>query len=198
MRAAPRENGVDVWVVDLSGKCGSESAWLDETEHDRATSFCRFEDRRRYIAGHAALRRILARYIGCRPENVRYGRNPAGKPFVLDQNGIEFNLAHSEDLALLAVGRCAVGIDVERVRLNFWTASLAKSLLRIEQPLPAPRELYAEWVRREASAKLSGLGIGATWVPPSAMSLIELPAAPDHVAALATHAPAHVAIYRDG
>ncbi len=56
-----------------------------------------------------ALRRILSGYLGCPPDEVRYSYGPQGKPSLIDEGGLEFNMSHSGDLALYAVTRGPAG-----------------------------------------------------------------------------------------
>ncbi|MFC8361391.1 4'-phosphopantetheinyl transferase family protein, partial [Streptomyces griseorubiginosus] len=67
----------------------------------------------RYAGAHAALRRILARYLGEPPEQIRLGRQPCprcehpghGRPRIdWPPTGLDFNLSRSGGHWLLAVG----------------------------------------------------------------------------------------------
>ena len=71
------------------------------------------------------LRLLLARQVDQLPAELRIGYAGAGKPMLLD-HPLQFNLAHSGGLALLAItGRHPVGIDVEQVRSSIEIDSIA-------------------------------------------------------------------------
>ena len=105
----------DVSRSDLDGLVET----LAPEERQRAESF-RFDiDRARFIAGRGALRRILGNYLREDPAGIEIRYESHGKPVLGGQfagGGVQFNLAHCRDLAVLAVTRGRlVGIDLERV-----------------------------------------------------------------------------------
>ena len=59
-------------------------------------------------AGSAAnqrLKRLLAAYLGCDPEDLPLQRSPHGKPFLEDAANLHFNLSHSGSCTAIAVSR---------------------------------------------------------------------------------------------
>ena len=61
--------------------------------------------------------RILARYLGTHPQDVKFAYGEHGKPMLAEQNEPDFNLSHSESRGLAAVTWGArVGVDVEFAR----------------------------------------------------------------------------------
>lgn len=165
---------VHVWkanVTDWSGRVAELERLLDPEEQARAQRFRFFRDRRQYVIAHGLLRRVLARYLGRRPDRLEFGMGSAGKPFLLPDAGarpIEFNLAHSADVILMAATSGAiVGIDVERRSAGvefdelierFFSAHERAEFRRLP---PATREaaFFACWSRKEAYIKATGLGV---------------------------------------
>ncbi|MEB3964792.1 4'-phosphopantetheinyl transferase superfamily protein [Streptomyces kunmingensis] len=148
-------------------------AELDPRERHRAAGFLRTRDRLRYVAAHVALRRVLALYLGLEPGAVRFGRaecprcrGPHGRPEVRGAAGApHFSLSHSGDLAMVAVAREPVGVDVQTVppletmelcghRLHPQERAEMSELPFGERPLAFARL----WSRKEAYLK--GLGFG--------------------------------------
>jgi len=85
-------------------------------EHERAARFHFARDRRHFVTGRSILRRILGHYLQHAPEDLAFAYGLRGKP-MLPGTGLQFNLADSDGLALLAVTRGgAIGIDLERIR----------------------------------------------------------------------------------
>lgn len=112
-----------VWAATLANSperisCCSKTLSPDEMERAACYHFDR--DRRRFIAGRGALRAILGRYLGQEPARLKFDYSARGKPALAGCAGdkmLQFNLAHSDDLMLLAVTRVsAIGVDVERLR----------------------------------------------------------------------------------
>ncbi|MDH4217048.1 MAG: 4'-phosphopantetheinyl transferase superfamily protein, partial [Gallionella sp.] len=115
---------------------------------------------------------IVARYLAAAPAAIRFEYGPHGKP-QLDASHqlahpLHFNLAHSNELALLAVtGLGAIGIDIEKMRPDFPSAQIARRYFSAGEIEAlgnlAPPE-YAEaffrcWTRKEAFIKATGRGL---------------------------------------
>jgi 4'-phosphopantetheinyl transferase len=141
---------VDIWTISL---LEDRPAFLSPDEAERAARF-RFEsDRVRWIRARSALRSILAEYVNTAPDALRFTYGKNGKPGVA---GIEFNLSHAGDFAMIAVTEAVpVGVDIERIRPE---VEIGKLLARLgETDLPeGVTELYGRWTRREARAKATG------------------------------------------
>jgi 4'-phosphopantetheinyl transferase len=147
------------------------AATLAPEEKRRAASF-RFErDRNRYVAGRGTLRRILGGYLKTSPAAVRLGNGPYGKPFLVGEfaDSAQFNLAHCEDIALLALTRgCMVGVDLERVRGMDDADSMAAGFCSKREyaefkAMPESERdagFFRLWTRKEAWLKATGEGIG--------------------------------------
>ena len=159
---APPALGQDVHLWRLSLHCAAEPDFarlarlLSPDERHRADRFHRDLHRRRYVIGRASLRLILAGYVARDPRSLAFTYNRWGKPALGDERGPQFNLAHAEDLALVAV-RCGgpVGVDVERVDLTFDPMTVAAEFLPSDVQAIAREsdECRAEaflnvWVRR--------------------------------------------------
>jgi len=176
-----RGGTVDIWIAILPEEPAFEATaapLLSDDERERASRF-RFQgDRVRYIAGRAFLRQILAKYSGLNPEGFCFRYNEYGKPFVhstpplgeREQPGreIEFNLAHSQRLAIygFATG-AAIGVDIEAVRPDIAAEEIAERFFapkerEILRRLPAETRTSAFfecWTRKEAFIKARGMGL---------------------------------------
>ncbi len=162
---------VDVWRVSLdlpvdSVKLLASSLSVDESQ--RAARFHFAGDKNRYIVAHGALRGILARYLCCEPHQLSFSRGKYGKPALISGEGMEFNLSHSGDYALIAVARGGrVGIDIERMRENTEWERMAHryfSECEVSELMSLPPEhrivaFFNCWTRKEAYIKAHGLGL---------------------------------------
>ncbi|HET6882238.1 MAG TPA: 4'-phosphopantetheinyl transferase superfamily protein [Pirellulales bacterium] len=164
------EGKVHVWRIatDRSYDLPALRSVLSEDEIAKADRF-RFEnDRRRAVLRRAALRQILARYAGASPNELRFVYGPQGKP-ALDAAflpaELHFNLSFSGELALCAVGRWPLGIDVERERQvenanlvakHFFTAAE----IALQDAAGDPNRVFLRhWTRKEALIKATGSGL---------------------------------------
>lgn len=139
---------------------------LSPGERERADRFRFQNDRRRYIASHALLCHVLSVYRDEEAHVLRYRFGANGKPHV--QGGPEFNMSHSGDLALVAVGgQRRVGVDVEALRVvddaeriaaRYFTAAERDALYRLPRKA-RPRAFLLCWTRKEAYVKALGDGL---------------------------------------
>ena len=115
--AWPRPDVVRLWRWDLDAPgAGGEAdrAVLSDRERARADRFVVAQGARRFTAGRAWMRRVLAEVVGVAPVALAIEEGDRGKPFL--SGGPEFNLSHSGALAVFALAAFPVGVDVERCR----------------------------------------------------------------------------------
>lgn len=159
---------VHVWSIGLDRPDASVrrlAELLAPDERARAERFVFPRDRRRFTVARAALRTILGVYLAREPAGLVFGYGPRGKPRIDAE--IEFNLAHSHELALCAVARRPVGIDLEHRRPIAEVARLAETafspperavLLALPESARADA-FFACWTRKEAYVKARGDGL---------------------------------------
>ncbi len=137
---------------------------LSADERARADRLRAPAARRRFIAARAFLRRELAAALGQAPDQVRLRIDDHGKPGLADA-AVQFNISHSEDLAVLAIDADrAVGIDVEGRRDVH--DGVARKILSSEEyrawsdgaPETRNDRLLRAWTRKEAALKALGSG----------------------------------------
>ncbi len=144
---------------------------LNESERHRAAQFRQPADQRRFVLSHGALRQILSQVVGCAPTVLPLSIGVHGKPFLpAPHAAVQFNLSHSQDLALLAVTQdVSVGVDVEWQRpLHRDPEDLDGLIEQVCSPdekqiirASADPELqfYQCWVAKEAALKCVGTGL---------------------------------------
>ena len=167
------EDEVHVWAVQLDRDASvirEMATLLDDEERDRASRFRRRVDRDRFIIAHAALRRILARYLRKPAQSLRFRRDRFGKPSLAHRTDVTFNMAHADSVALIAVaaGR-PVGVDVERVThlddaFDVAEICFAPAERRVLHAVPAEQvsdTFFNCWTRKEAFIKAVGTGLSA-------------------------------------
>ncbi len=173
---------IHVWRIGLDSIVGPVGDNLSANELARAERFSRMEDRRRFVAARSILRVILADVLERGDEAgkgaaLRFGYGPAGKPFLLDDPQLHFNVSHSEDIAVIAVTRVGeVGIDIEKQRDMVDLDNVARLVFNDAEKTavlgcsPGEREsvFYRIWTRKEALLKAMGLGLPALTYPDDA------------------------------
>jgi 4'-phosphopantetheinyl transferase len=168
---------VDIWTISLTAE---RPVFLSPDETERAARF-RFEsDRLRWTRARSALREIVAGYRSTAPDLLCFTYGANGKPM---SSGIEFNLSHAGDFAMIAVTETVpVGIDIERIRREIEIAKLLERLGETDLP-EGTHELYARWTQREARTKAAG---GQLFVAPTEdIRAVDLAAPEGYCAAVA-------------
>lgn len=116
------DSTIHVWCATFSGlhtDLPHYISLLSLDEKERSQRFHFAEDQNHYILGRGLLRTLLGSYINMEPAQIEFNYGKYGKPALKSRSdlGVEFNLAHSNDLILYAIGRHArVGIDIEYIR----------------------------------------------------------------------------------
>ena len=146
---------------------------LTEQERERAVRFRKRQHQNRWIIARAGMRRLLSDYCSTMPARLEFAEEEFGKPVLRDKHSagrIYFNLSHSGDFAVLAVGRDGpVGIDIEYCRRNLDFEGVARrffSKYENDQLSRLSRQqrqsaFYRCWTRKEAVIKTSGMGLSA-------------------------------------
>lgn len=106
--------------------------------------------------GSATLKRVaLADYFG----EAEMTALPSGKPVITKPQGYYVSISHSGGVAGMVISPVPVGLDIEKVSERDVTR-LKRSFLSDKEKKELEKSSFFEiWVRKEASAKLSGEGI---------------------------------------
>jgi len=191
------QSDVHIWMawLDLAGsRTDNIAAALADDELERAGRFHFERDRNRYIAGRGLLRQILGRYLKQNPAQLLLIYGPNGKPELAGYESeqlLQFNLAHSDGLALYAVTRGRpIGIDVEKKRDLSDIDGLANRFFSTKEysdwhSLAQEERLEAFfrcWTSKEAFIKAIGAGLS---YPLDQFDVSLLPNEPDGISAIA-------------
>jgi 4'-phosphopantetheinyl transferase len=189
---------LDLWLIscEAADENGAYNI-LDEQERRRADAFLSPQHRRRFVHAHAGLRQILHRYTGVHPAALRFASGKSGKPYLenLSAAAPNFNLSHSGELAVVAVGNLPeIGVDIEVIRpMPDWEELARMSFHPSESEwvgaTAAHRRaeaFFRVWTAKEAYIKASGRGmshplpsfavVGAATQQEYVITSLELPA----------------------
>lgn len=174
------EREIHVWHLALAGDVFDDDAnVLTELDIARGKKFVFERDRNRFLRARYCVRNLLGAYLQMSPQNVPIAVGEHGKPFVPSPYKIAFNLSHSGDAGVLAIGRVGgntyfedcvnstIGIDIEVIRRPSDIRSLAASVFSAveleafgvlaDDALSVP--FFTCWTRKEAYLKAIGTGL---------------------------------------
>jgi 4'-phosphopantetheinyl transferase len=185
-----------IWCIPLAVTADEAEACravLSEAEQQQAERFHFDWLRRRYIVAHGRMRIILTAHTGVPAHELRFQTTQYGKPFLDPFSNLHFNLSHSGELAILAVGANELGVDVEFIRPledfeNIATGFFSDQEVASLQQYPAAERLrafYRCWTRKEAFVKAIGEGLS---IP---LSSFVVSLAEENAALLETNPPEH-------
>jgi 4'-phosphopantetheinyl transferase len=202
----PGATEVHIWQVSLEAGDANLGDCLSAPELERMNRLLGSR-RDRFAITHGAARHLLGAYLDLLPELVPLTA-PYGKAPQLP--GVKLSISHCEDLAVLAVARVDVGVDVELsdageddhlAELAYMTLSdLEMESFRATKSLDRARWWIRAWVRKEAVLKAWGQGISdrlpyeidVSRDRVSGLSLSDIDIDSAHVAAVATATPVSV------
>ncbi len=190
--------GCDVWgiafddcLLTLAELC--ERLSVDECE--RVERYRIDKPKRQFAICRAALRGILADYLGIPSHEVRFQIGASGKPIMANNPAIHFNVTHSGNFALVAIAARRVGIDIEVLREvsnmdglveRFFGHEEKETYRNLVEPQRS-RGFFRAWTCKEALMKAVGTGLQHVdrcvveldpTRPPRAIRFDELPEVP--------------------
>ncbi len=170
MTIDPRDH-VDCWYISTEELPRQDEslaeALLSPEERARAASFYFEHDRRCYLAAHAALRLLIARYTGESPGFLAIRKDCNGRP-MLENSELHISLSHSGSSVLIALSSAApVGVDVEEIRgipdlmaiaRSHFSMTEVEAITRLS-PTQRATAFFVIWTRKEAFVKAIGRGL---------------------------------------
>ncbi len=162
---------VHLWLVSIAEKeaqLDDLHGLLSQEELSRAERFYFEKDRKRYIIARGMLRTILSQYCRFEPEDHQFGYNQYGKPNLIDNDWLRFNISHSGDKVLYGFTQNReLGIDIEYVKPFENTHQIVERFFsdhEKEQFRSVPDHMkniafFNCWTRKEAYIKALGKGM---------------------------------------
>lgn len=161
------EARIDLWQFSLVHELENAYELLNSQEQARAERFYFSKHKRRFSTARATMRIILGNYLNIPAADLEFTYNDHGKPEVANAAKLQFNISHTGDLALLAVGKSfPIGVDIEKYSARPYDG-IAKNLFSIQEyeefiKVPTalkPAIFFHVWAQKEAFIKACGLGL---------------------------------------
>jgi len=177
-RALPEPDpAIALWLCDLQrnpDEVAALEACLSAEERARAARFGTALLRHRWIVGRATLRLLLGSALGIDPADVRIARGVRGRPELAGARRLDFNVSHTDSIALIGIGHALppaarIGVDLERADRRVNADRLARKFLTERErsmlmPLTSDERrvrFLRLWTCKEAMSKATGDALSA-------------------------------------
>ena len=166
-----KETKVQIWTINLDVSPDLLAIYLADLNSDeivRSERYRRQVDRTNFIVSRAVLKRLIASKLSINTSNVEFDENPFGKPHIIQNHKLQFNLSHSGKLAIIGfTENHRIGVDVEYMKDDIEYKNIAKHHFAPEEYevlLSQPNNLLREyfyrcWTRKESFIKAEGSGV---------------------------------------
>jgi 4'-phosphopantetheinyl transferase len=149
-----------------SGRLAALRETFSPREEERFRSFGSDDLRWRWGAARGVLREVLGRALGCAPAEVAFRYAAHGKPYLADSS-LRFNISHSGAVAVIALARAEVGVDVELPRARrsdaiarrFYAPGEVERLFAQADEARRADAFFRLWTCKEAFLKVTGEGL---------------------------------------
>lgn len=169
MKTLLATNEVHLYTIDLTAAAQQTDHCflLSPDEQQRAKRFHHPVHKQRFTAARSSLRIILSQYLEISPKEILFSYTDNNKPGIAGSSIIQFNLAHTHDLAIYAITKNqSVGVDVEKIA-DRQVEAIAKRFFSIDEnkhlatlaPAECKQSFYQIWALKEALVKASGKGL---------------------------------------
>ncbi len=145
----------------------SYEALLSDDERQRNQRYRFATDRRKDLIARALLRTQLGGRLNLAPESLVFERGEHGKPALVLDNSLEFNLSHAGNWIVLAMAESRIGVDIEHTARDndvmaiadryFFGSEIAE--LTSFEPSEQRQRFFDYWTLKEAYMKARGEGI---------------------------------------
>lgn len=163
--------GVHIWLASLIENEKDILLYqsvLSQKELVRASNYKFSKDQRRYVLSRGILRCLLSRYLEQKPQDINILYSPWGKPHLLQDLHLYFNVSHSKDYVIYALSsKYEVGIDIEYIDPTIDIDCIIPSILSSPQEFTYWQTIkekekinsfFKLWVCKEAYLKACGKG----------------------------------------
>jgi 4'-phosphopantetheinyl transferase len=166
-------NEIHLWFVltneiEDAALISAYQALMTKEELAKAERFHFEKDRHQHIITRALVRTILSRYADINPADWRFSKNKYGRPEILGNSTLRFNLSHTDGLiACAVVVKQDIGVDVENKGRKSGGVDIAKRFFSTQEvqdlnavPESQKRERFFDyWTLKESYIKARGMGL---------------------------------------
>ncbi|MNB86897.1 4'-phosphopantetheinyl transferase sfp [compost metagenome] len=143
-------------------------SYLPSERRQKHLKFRFLQDKLRGVTGDMLMRKVLSSMMDKPIDDIKIAVNCFGKPILLGhKQGIGFNISHSEDWVVLAIGPSTrIGVDVERINevsldlaLRFFMDDEYQSIMKVTMAEHRLLQFFRIWTAKESYIKAIGKGL---------------------------------------
>ena len=120
-------------------------------------------DRKLSLYAEILVRQQAMYILGIKNDEIEFGINKHGKPFLKGHPSFYFNISHTWNAIAVIFSKEEVGVDIEKIKppdfqvsKRFFTSSEQHYIFSHEKP---DRAFYEIWTKKEAYIKCIGIGL---------------------------------------
>ncbi|MCL2643089.1 MAG: 4'-phosphopantetheinyl transferase superfamily protein [Candidatus Bathyarchaeota archaeon] len=141
-------------------------SFVSSKRRERLGRFCFFGDARNSLLGDVLARVLLCRVTGFSNGELEFGVNSYGKPFLVNDSGVHFNISHVGSFVVCVVCDVPVGVDVELVKPvdvrlveRFFVSDEQRYVLSSQDDAVRNARFFEVWTKKESRIKWVGGGL---------------------------------------
>ncbi|MBF8150480.1 4'-phosphopantetheinyl transferase superfamily protein [Winogradskyella sp. F6397] len=162
------DSDIKLFKIELSKYYGVVEVLLKTLtplEVERAHRYHQLKDFKRFVICRSILKIIIAQLKGLKVSQVYFEKNDNHKPYFPSDKSLFFNVSHAGEYALIAIGPCELGVDIEYINPQFEYEEILPTVFSTEEinfindSEDERHDFYKLWTRKEAIVKATGQGI---------------------------------------
>lgn len=121
-------------------------------------------DKKLSLYSELLVRIEICKLLDIRNDEIVFGRNGYGKPYLKGEPNFYFNLSHTRNAIVVAISDKPIGIDIEKIRIGslaianrFFDKSEVAYITR--EASGKDKRFYEVWTKKEAYVKYIGMGL---------------------------------------
>ena len=135
---------------------------ISPSKQERIKQFHSERDAQNCLFGDLLVRYEICRLIGLRNNQLEFSTNTHGKPFLINQPNIHFNISHSGHYIACAIDDKPIGIDIELIKKadvkianRYFTSDEVTYIMEKHQDY----RFFEVWTKKESYIKWEGVGL---------------------------------------
>ena len=138
---------------------------VSEERREKISRFHFFRDARNSLMGDIIVRSEICKRTGLSNSALSFGKNGYGKPFLINNPRVHFNISHAGCYVAVAIDDKPVGIDIElkgkadtRVADRFFTVDEREYIYSYHENTRS-QAFFEVWTKKEAYIKWESIGL---------------------------------------